>query len=131
MVKIRQEQMRAFAEDCSNELNNRIVLYLREQFPGRVAHFDNRQLYEAVDASRRRAEAYGFEWQSSVLGFVVLCFTVSPNFDRQSRVQEILTESHVPADSRIAYLADAITAAEWEEARQMGGSVLAAKAASR
>lgn len=123
--------MRAFEDKQRLALNSRILSYLREQFPGHVAQFDDRRLLEAVAALRVRAEAYGFGRQSSVLAFAVLCVTVSPNFDRHEHIHQLLSEAHLPADFRIAYLADAISEAEWDDARKMGGSLLPTKVASQ
>jgi hypothetical protein len=131
MFIIRQEQMSALADAQNLTFHNRIVAYLRERCPGHVEQFDDLQLSAAVGSLRVRADAYGFERQSSVLAFIVLCVTVSPNFDRHEHIRELLSEAHLPADFRIAYLADAINEAEWEDARKMGGELLPAKAASQ
>jgi hypothetical protein len=47
-------------------------------------------------------------------------FTVAPNFDEHPKIRQLLTESHVPPDARLAHLADAITLEEWVQARDAG-----------
>lgn len=121
MLLIRDEQMLAMTLALQGGFSGQLAGYLRQAHPDSVAHCDERQLLAAVDAARQRAAAYGFAWQSSVLAFVTLTFTVGPHFDRQPRIRQILSEGHVPADSRIAYLAQAVSEAEWDEARRIAG----------
>ncbi|NRR30240.1 hypothetical protein HSX11_08570 [Oxalobacteraceae bacterium] len=122
MLVIRQEQMRVMGLAFEDGFSDKLAAQLRADYPQQVAGLDQRQLLAAVDAARHRAGFYGFEWQSSVLAFVTLSVTVGPYFDRQLRIAQLLNQRHVPADSRIAYLAEAISAAEWEEARGMAAA---------
>jgi len=112
--------MQTFQESQNVAFRDRLVVHLRENYAVLVEPFDNQQLLKAIAAAQIRAAAYGFAKQSSVLAFVTLTFAVSPEFDRQERIHQLLSESIVPADARIAYLADAISAAEWDEARRIG-----------
>jgi hypothetical protein len=119
MLRIRAEQMIAMEIALQHPLHRRIAQHVREKYALHVAHLDDAQLRDKVTAAAERAAGFGFVWQTSVLAFVSLTFTVGPYFDQHPRIAAILGDRRVPADSRIEYLADAISATEWDEARYM------------
>lgn len=78
MLAIRPEQMAALESNVQMRRHARIcheiANYLRENYPLAVRHFADKELRDEVSASVRRAAAYGFLWQTSILAFVSLRF---------------------------------------------------------
>ncbi len=116
-INIRPEQMAALEITTRESLEARIAAYIRETYPEAVADLDRRRLGQAVSSAVERAVGYGFERQSNILAFAALTFTVGRDFDRHPRISAILSDANVPPDSKIEYLASAITPEEWKEAK--------------
>jgi hypothetical protein len=116
---IREEQMRAFERAQEQPFLASAAAYIRSQYPEITAGFADAELLRRVELAFGRASQFGFTSQASALGFMVLMFTVGPEFDSHPSIREILSQSgdSIPPDARLAYLADAISPEEWEEAR--------------
>jgi hypothetical protein len=117
-IRIRSEQLHALETCLNDRLRERIAAHLVEHHEPVVRHLSPSRLLDEVAGAIERAAVYGFEWQTSILAYVLLTFHVGPYFDCHPRISRILSDHDMPPDSRIEYLSSAITADEWQEARQ-------------
>ncbi len=117
---VRPEQMRVFERAEEDRFCRRAAAHIRSEHPLAVAHLSDAELLRRVDLGYERARRYRFTTQATFLGYLVLMFIVGAQFDTHPSIQEILNQDWIPPDSRFAYLADAISSEEWEEARALG-----------
>lgn len=127
MLKIRPEQLDAFEEVTEAAFERRVAAYLREQHgeepvklaAGEVAlkGLDEETLLRLVRQGVARARAYGMSWESTITAFVVLMFTVAPNFDAHPLIRRALRDASVEPDLRLEEIWDKVTAENWEAAR--------------
>lgn len=63
----------------------RTAVYLRETLPEKTAQYAEEALRRRVKEDVRRAQAYGFTWESSIVRFVEAGFLLERDFDRNPR----------------------------------------------
>jgi hypothetical protein len=117
---IRKEQMRVFERAGDVAFCRKAADYIRSEYPVVVADLSPNELLAQVELAFERASRFHFTIQASVLGYIVLMFTVAPEFDTHPSIHEILHQDWIPPDARLAYLAEAISPEEWDEARSAG-----------
>lgn len=117
MLVIRRAQMGALADARRRELYLAIAAHLRTEHASAAAAFDEDQLLECVRLGCRRAAAWRFTRESSLATFVVLMFTVAPDFDAHPAVRRLLEDERAPVDRRLLLAAHRLTGAQWNEVR--------------
>jgi hypothetical protein len=117
---IRPEQMRAFERADEDRFCRQAADYLRSEHSAVVGELPQAELRRRVDLAFERARRFHFTQRASVLGYIALMFTVAPEFDNHPTIYEILNQDWIPPDARLAYLAEAISPEEWDEARAAG-----------
>lgn len=117
MLIIRQEQMAIFNRAQTPQLCFHICEFLRSEFAADLEAVSDAELLRRVMDGYRRASRYGFERRDSIAGYIVLLLMVGSRFDEHPRIREILEQKHVPPDVRFAYLEQAVSKEQWEEAR--------------
>lgn len=123
MLKIRSEQIRPFEQDAENAFIERVMSFLRENhadekvcFRGKkslVAELPENDLRTMVENGVARARSYGLTWKSSLISFVVLMFSVAPNFDRHLFVWGTLRDDNIPAERRIDVIIEQMSDEDW------------------
>lgn len=117
---IRRQQMEAFERAGEHRFCRRAAAHIRLEYPGAVGDLSDTELLRRVELAYDSAGRFHFTTEASVLGYIVLMFIVGAQFDAHPSIHEILHQDWIPPDSRLAYLADAISAEEWAEARAAG-----------
>jgi hypothetical protein len=127
MLTIRQEQLDEFEGVAEAAFERRVAAYVRGQHgdevvtlasgAGELKGLDEETLLRLVRGGIARARSYGMTWESSVTAFVVLMFTVAPNFDSHPLVRRALRGGGVEPDLRIEEMWDKVSAENWEAAR--------------
>ena len=127
MLTIRREQLEAFRPVTEAEFTGRIADHLRSKHsrsvlrlrksPTLLERLSDELLREMVRNGIERARSYGLSWESSISGFVVLMFTVAPNFDQHPIVQRVLTASEVAPDERMKLILSEMKSSNWQEAK--------------
>jgi hypothetical protein len=117
---IRSEQLRIFQNADEDRFCRRAAAHIRAEFPLAVGDLSDGELLRRVDLAYERARRFHFTTQATVLGYMVLMFIVGAQFDTHPAIHEILHQEWIPSDARLAYLAEAISPEEWEEARTAG-----------
>jgi len=117
MLIIRQEQMAIFRRAQTPQICLQICEFLRSEFAADLETVSDSELLRRVTDGYRRASRYGFERRDSIAGYIVLLLMVGSRFDEHPRIREILEQEHVPPDLRFAYLEQAVSMEQWEEAR--------------
>lgn len=127
MLTIRHEQIEAFREVAEAAFERRVAAYVREEHgeePVALAsgeralrELDEEALLRLVRRGIARARSHGMTWESTVTAFVVLMFTVAPNFDSHPLIRRALRDPSVEPDLRLEEIWDKVTAENWEAAR--------------
>lgn len=91
--------------------------HIASEYPEVADGLSDTELLRRVELAFKRAQHFRFTSQASVLGYIVLMFTVSPEFDMYPGIHQILYKKNIPPDARLAYLAEGISSEEWNEAR--------------
>jgi len=81
LFRIRKEQMEAFAEASRRDFENRMVVHLREMFPGECAPLGEKRLRETIRYGLRRAGTYRITQESDVCQYLHLMLVLGKDFD--------------------------------------------------
>lgn len=71
-----------------------------------------------VHAAFTIARTYGLKLQSSLNKFILLMFAAGPKFHHQSGIHDVLADSSLPPDRRMAILFRRTTDEDWLEAQK-------------
>ena len=71
-----------------------------------------------IDGGLKRARSHDLHWESSLNAFIVLMFTVAPNFDEDPKVQGIMGDNGMRPDLRMRHLTKVLTPHDWESIRE-------------
>lgn len=128
MLKIRTQQIEAFQPVAEATFLHSLIEYLREhhaqvavQLPEHLIVINQiplAQLKILVEAGIKRARTYGITSESSLAAFVVLMFTIAPNFDDHPLIQRLLQDEKVMPDNRIDTLWSHTTEQNWQIVKQ-------------
>lgn len=120
-MEIRKSQMEALADAAEKHFVHRVMEYLREHESDEVAPLTDAVLEERVRFAIAHAQAYGFTWQSAIVGFVAMMFQVGPDFDRHpafARALEMQRKSGEENENdRVGLIFEHVTDAEWDDAQ--------------
>jgi hypothetical protein len=123
MLKMRPDQMRAFAVHAERQLAARIVKYVRREFPSAVAGLPLSEQRARVRYGMWRARNHRLERERSLTTFVTLMYVIGPDFDRHPDVQVHLLGAASPDDAFDALL-DGLGEEHWNRiARGCSSSV--------
>ncbi len=127
MLTIRQEQFEAFERVTEAAFERRVTAYLIENHgdavvrlptgESRVAELPAESLQELVRDGIARARSHDLTWESTVTAFVVIMFTVAPNFDEHPLIGRALKDARFEPNARLDEMWDSTTNENWEAAR--------------
>ena len=115
MITIRAEQMDMIAQRRSEQ---RALEHLWAEYPGEASPYSSSDLAQLVSASFNRAAGYGMRSEGALRVFAVLSLLVSPSFDEQTRIHEILMDVELPPDYRLLLLGECTGNLDWQEAQR-------------
>jgi hypothetical protein len=125
-MKIRPEQIEAFARQADEDFIGRIEEHLMEedaetivrlhQHTCALEELSRETLRRMIRNGIDRARSYGFTWEATLFAFVWLMFEVAPNFDDHPLIRRILEGAVQPEDRRIDLLWEQISEESWEAA---------------
>lgn len=81
-----------------------------------VSELPRETLQSMVRSGIARARSYGMTWESTLVGFVSLMFSVAPNFDEHPLIRRVLLDENVPPDERIEVLWERVSEESWDAA---------------
>ena len=81
MLRIRREQMDAFAGHMAEQFERKLVARLRSLFPDKTRDVTDSALRESIRAGGEVAAAYGVAAERDVARFVLLQHQLAPDFD--------------------------------------------------
>lgn len=117
-MQIRSQQMEVMLNDAERKFVLSTVAHMREHHAAQVSRFPEKELQTRVEAGIKRARGYGLTWESSITGFVALTFVIGPDFDKQPRIQSVLTDRSIPADERVEELRFRVGPRDWAQAAE-------------
>ncbi len=120
MLKIGKAQREALDSAFATQYARDVARYVRAEHADAVRDLDEVELLRRVTLGIARAEAHGLTWDAAITGFVAIMFEVSPTFDEQPAIGQVLADARIPADMRIDALWERTTDQDWEEAARTG-----------
>jgi hypothetical protein len=115
-MQVRADQIQAYEADSEPRFTAQIINHLSIHQPETISGIPPEELITKVELFKARARSYGLTWQSSITGFVAICFAVGPNFDRQPRIHSVLTDASIEPDQRVEQLRHRVSDRDWGEA---------------
>lgn len=107
MLKIREEQMRAFTVAAVHDLQVKLPSMLLEAMPDLARFVSTQGLKKFADRSLNRAISYGFEFPRHIFIYVGLSALLGEDaLERNSRTRALLTNKAMPANQRSKGLMD-------------------------
>ena len=81
MLTIRKEQIAVFRASMRGSFEDRMVVYLREDYPGDCETLGEAQTRRVIDLGIGRAAAHGFDTKGDVRDYICLMFRLGSYFD--------------------------------------------------
>ena len=122
-LRIRPEQLAFFHEEAARRLVLDILEHVKEHVPESVSGLDEAEQVRRCEIGLRRALQFGLtarEFASLVI-WVRLMFSVSPDFDLHPACSAILGDRHSPPVMRVESLLSSRNAIPWEEIPKANG----------
>ena len=91
MLVIRAEQMKLLNRPLEVAFRRKVTQYLEADFPSVCAELGPAGLAEMVEDGIRRAERYGFEFESDICEFIGLMAEFGTGFDRLDWAAAVLS----------------------------------------
>ena len=125
---IRSPQFTVFQQQADARFIERVVGELLEtdadvvvRFPTyttTVSEIPYETLQFMVTSGIERARSYDMTWESTLVSFVSLMFSVAPNFDEHPLIQRVLKDPAILPDERIDHLWEKISEKNWQAVEQ-------------
>jgi len=109
MFTIRQRHLEAFAHDQRTRFEERLLVHVREAFPGEIRGLPESELRARLARTVTRALSYGIEVEMEGVCFADLTFLFGEHFDTEPKygwASEILLDPLLEGHQRIARLGD-------------------------
>ena len=116
MLVIKKAQIQNFIAENDAELVRLIRQIMREICPGRVEGYSDRILDGMIRIGIDRAKKYEFENAETIASFVSVMFEISPTFDEQKEITDVLNDTNYPIDERFSQLWERIDDKIWQAA---------------
>jgi hypothetical protein len=118
MLVIRRVQLDAFSQKKKDRFVDRILEHLQSKYPESLENLSRQTIRERIHVGLKKARQYGFASKRDLSVFVSLMFTIAPNFDQQSLIQECLTDEEVAGVNRLNLIMSICSEEDWAEARE-------------
>lgn len=119
MLIIRQSQMDILQEHAEEDFVRRVMAHLREKQDAETYQLNDQQLRERVKFGIEKARGYDLTWEEPIAFFVQLMFAVSPIFDEQENIRDILDAPYDEPNEKMDYLVKYTTDEDWDEAANL------------
>jgi hypothetical protein len=115
MLVIRKEQIQHFISENDDDLVRLIRQIMRECCPGRVEGYSDKLLDGMIKIGVERAQKYEFERAETTAAFVSVMFELSPKFDEQPTIKQLLEDQNYSIDERFFQLWQRVDDKVWRE----------------
>lgn len=116
MLIIRKEQIQHFIAEDESQLVKLIAGIIRTGNSERVADYSDEMLEAMTRIGIERAKSHNFELAQDIAAFVAIMFEISPNFDTQKEIKNMLADQNFSGDERFTQLWGRTTEEAWKEA---------------
>lgn len=106
-MKIRKEQMAAFAADRRRQFVDRVIAHLEQAYPEAVWDADPNDLRRRIDQTIDRAMSYGIAIEKDVGAFIDFTYDLGESFDTEPEnewARSILLRGDLDGSAKIAEL---------------------------
>jgi hypothetical protein len=115
MLIIRNEQIQHFIAENDAELVKLIAGIMRTGNAERVADYGDETLEPMVQIGIERARSHDFERAEDIAAFVAVMFELSPTFDENREIKDILKDTSFTVEERFKQLWGRIADDVWKE----------------
>jgi hypothetical protein len=91
-MKMRTQQMAAFAETSNNSFESRMIVHLRKCFPGKCGGQSEDRLLDFIQQGKKRAAGYGITTERDICKFIDVRTVHGPDFDQTPWASKILND---------------------------------------
>lgn len=118
MLLIRKEQMQIFGERADRLFVCSVAELLRSKHADLVEDLTGDELTKRVAYGIRKAKRHGLTWQSNLSAFVILMFTVAPNFDELKLFNLYFSKQGIHPNLKMKKLLRNTTGPDWKQAKE-------------
>lgn len=116
MLVIRQEQIQHFIAEDDNALIRLIRQIMRECCPIRVENYSDKVLDGMIKLGVEKAKKHNFAKNETIAAYVAVMFEISPDFDEQPAIKQVLEDENYVVDDRFFQLWQRVDEKVWQEA---------------
>lgn len=119
MLVIREKQIQHFIAADEEQMVEVVRDAIREAKPERVADYDDKKLEKMVRIGIKRAKSHKLKRAEDITAFVAVMFEISPRFDEQEEIKQVLNDKTFPPDERFYQLFERVSDKAWLEAERL------------
>jgi hypothetical protein len=119
MLIIREKQIQHFIAADEAQLVEVVSRAIRVAKPERVADYDDKKLEKMVKIGIERARSNELKRAEDITAFVAVMFEISPRFDEQAEIRQVLNNTNFPPDERFHQLFERVSDDAWLEAERL------------
>lgn len=97
------------------DFHRRALRYIQLRFPQFTEALAENALEQMVNNGIARGRSRGLTWESSLMRYVELMFSIAPNFDEHPQIRSTLMNESIPPDERLNIVVEKTSYGEWRE----------------
>lgn len=113
---IRTSQIEAACHEAEASFQRRASAYCWKKYPRFSDVLPQEIVAEMVKKGIERGRTHGLTWESSLVNFLELMFSIAPNFDEHPAISAILESPEGSAEERLAAVTGRTSYDTWKEA---------------
>lgn len=111
---VRNDQISALEIGPDRDFHRRAFRYVQLRYPGFQDALGDEPLRQMVTRGIARARTHGLTWESALVRFLELMFSLAPNFDELPAIRSKMRDESLPPEERLNVVIDKTTYEEWQ-----------------
>ncbi len=116
MLVIRDAQIQKLINAANTDVTDAVEMSIRRAAPDRVKGIAAKQVSAMADICVKRANAAGIERTEDIGAFAALMLVVSPRFDEEPAMADVLSDTRFSAGERLFQLFERVADENWDAA---------------
>jgi hypothetical protein len=112
---VRESQILALQALPDRDFHRRALRYIQLRYPQFTEALDEKAIEQMVNNGIARARGHGLSWESTLVRYVELMFSIAPNFDQLPQIRSKLRDEFVPPEERLNLVVEQTSYDEWRE----------------
>lgn len=118
MLIIREEQIQHFIARDEPEMVKLLAQVIKAGNPERVESHSDETLEAMIRIGIKRAKSYDFERAEDLAAFIAVMFEISPDFDKQEDIKNLLEDKNFAPAQRFEQIWGRISEDVWTQAQE-------------